>query len=267
VYFGYRAELTTRDQLVHLRNRDYDPATGTFLTPDPLDGVAGTTTETNPYHYADNDPLNKTDPLGLRPTDPFFGLVSPYPASLFDIDLCLPPGSDRCLTVPTPSNDDVLDKLETAARINALKDFALKGSPSPRSDQVGAAKAVQELLAGASAWVCREYEPDGPPAFSWKYRLPVFCVAPTKLLPPDAAAMTIGHWIFCEREEHCKMGNARKALEHEFWHVDQFEQFGDGFVGLYAYESARLLRAGEDPAGCQNRYERPAYQHNEGRCL
>jgi hypothetical protein len=36
---------------------------------DPLDGVAGTTTETNPYHYVDNDPLNKTDPTGERPAD------------------------------------------------------------------------------------------------------------------------------------------------------------------------------------------------------
>jgi len=35
---------------------------GTYGTPDPLDGIAGTTTETNPYHYTDNDPTNKTDP-------------------------------------------------------------------------------------------------------------------------------------------------------------------------------------------------------------
>ncbi len=36
---------------------------------DPLDGVDGTATVANPYHYADNDPLNKTDPTGMRPTD------------------------------------------------------------------------------------------------------------------------------------------------------------------------------------------------------
>jgi hypothetical protein len=31
--------------------------------------VSGTPVETNPYHYADNDPLNKADALGLRPQD------------------------------------------------------------------------------------------------------------------------------------------------------------------------------------------------------
>jgi hypothetical protein len=34
-YLGYRGELHTED-LIHLRNRDYDPTTGTFTTPDPL---------------------------------------------------------------------------------------------------------------------------------------------------------------------------------------------------------------------------------------
>ena len=46
-----------------------DLVTGTFTARDPLDGVNGTPVVANPYHYADNDPLNKTDPLGLRPCD------------------------------------------------------------------------------------------------------------------------------------------------------------------------------------------------------
>jgi RHS repeat-associated protein len=65
---GYRSELHT-GATVHLRARDYDPETGLFLSPDPLDGVDGTTTVDNPYHYTDNDPLNSTDPTGLRPDD------------------------------------------------------------------------------------------------------------------------------------------------------------------------------------------------------
>jgi len=34
-----------------------------------MDGVNGTTTVANPYAYGYNDPLNKTDPLGLRASD------------------------------------------------------------------------------------------------------------------------------------------------------------------------------------------------------
>ncbi len=70
VSFGlrYRGEVVL-DALVHLRARDYDPTTGTFTTPDALDSVDGTPTVGNPYHYTDNDPLNKQDPLGMRPSD------------------------------------------------------------------------------------------------------------------------------------------------------------------------------------------------------
>lgn len=48
----------------------------TFTTVDPLDGVDGTTTVSNPYHYANNDPLNQTDPLGLRPSDDDMDIVA-----------------------------------------------------------------------------------------------------------------------------------------------------------------------------------------------
>jgi len=49
---------------------------GVFTSRDPLGGVDGKTTVANPYHYTDNDPLNKTDPLGLRPCDAGFGTPS-----------------------------------------------------------------------------------------------------------------------------------------------------------------------------------------------
>lgn len=68
-WYGYRSELATRGDLIHLRNRDYDPTTGTFLTRDPLDGVNGTPDVANPYAYVSNDPLNHVDPLGLRKQD------------------------------------------------------------------------------------------------------------------------------------------------------------------------------------------------------
>jgi RHS repeat-associated protein len=68
VKLGYRGELA-ESGLVNLRARHYSAATGTFTSRDPLDGVDGTPTVSNPYHYADNDPLNKIDPTGLRPDD------------------------------------------------------------------------------------------------------------------------------------------------------------------------------------------------------
>jgi RHS repeat-associated protein len=63
---GWRGELTI-DGLTWLRNRAYDPGTRAFLSPDPLPAVPGTPTAANPYHYANNNPINLLDPLGLRP--------------------------------------------------------------------------------------------------------------------------------------------------------------------------------------------------------
>jgi RHS repeat-associated protein len=58
---GFAGEYTEADTgLVYLRARDYDPATGQFLTRDPLEDVSG-----EPYTYADGDPVNRIDPLGL----------------------------------------------------------------------------------------------------------------------------------------------------------------------------------------------------------
>ncbi|MEZ5382906.1 MAG: RHS repeat-associated core domain-containing protein [Microthrixaceae bacterium] len=87
--FGYRAERTLNpggDQpLIDLRNRTYDPALGIFLTPDPLDGVDGTTVLANPHHYTNNNPTNLTDPLGLSTDDSSFAPPSPPSA--------IPPGA------------------------------------------------------------------------------------------------------------------------------------------------------------------------------
>ena len=45
---------------VYLRARYYDPATGQFLSRDPLVALTGSA-----YGYVDGNPLNFTDPLGL----------------------------------------------------------------------------------------------------------------------------------------------------------------------------------------------------------
>ncbi|AKQ68271.1 hypothetical protein A176_005183 [Myxococcus hansupus] len=50
--------------LVHLGARLYDPAIGRFLSRDPL-VIPRTAATTNPYGFAMNDPVNRSDPSGL----------------------------------------------------------------------------------------------------------------------------------------------------------------------------------------------------------
>ncbi|MFN8053526.1 MAG: DUF6531 domain-containing protein [Acidimicrobiales bacterium] len=65
---GYRGELTLGG-LTNLRNRDYAPTVGGFTSVDPVADAAGSPTVGNQYHYALNNPLNLTDPLGLHADD------------------------------------------------------------------------------------------------------------------------------------------------------------------------------------------------------
>jgi RHS repeat-associated protein len=59
--FGFTGNWTDPDTgLVLLRARDYDPATGQFLSVDPA-----VDTTSQPYAYAGNDPVLLTDPSGL----------------------------------------------------------------------------------------------------------------------------------------------------------------------------------------------------------
>jgi RHS repeat-associated protein len=56
-YAGQYTDATTG--LQYLRARYHDPATSQFLSPDPLQDTTG-----QPYSYANNDPINNTDPTG-----------------------------------------------------------------------------------------------------------------------------------------------------------------------------------------------------------
>lgn len=59
--FGYDGQLTDpQTGLQYLRARYYDPATGQFLTRDPLESATR-----EAYAYASNDPINRHDPSGL----------------------------------------------------------------------------------------------------------------------------------------------------------------------------------------------------------
>ncbi|MBU3978759.1 RHS repeat-associated core domain-containing protein [Patescibacteria group bacterium] len=50
--------------LYYLRARYYDPATGRFISRDPVKGTLTNPQTQNPYAYAGNDPINNSDPSG-----------------------------------------------------------------------------------------------------------------------------------------------------------------------------------------------------------
>jgi RHS repeat-associated protein len=67
--FGYAGSYTDAESGLHyLRQRYYDPATGQFLTRDPIEEVTG-----QPYAYAWNSPTNFVDPSGFGGERPGVG--------------------------------------------------------------------------------------------------------------------------------------------------------------------------------------------------
>ncbi|GAA4847663.1 hypothetical protein GCM10025787_32620 [Saccharopolyspora rosea] len=70
--FGYRGELAL-GPVIDLRARWYDASLGRFTTRDPITvSTVGPGRAGHPYAYADNDPLDRVDPLGLLAA-PFAG--------------------------------------------------------------------------------------------------------------------------------------------------------------------------------------------------
>jgi hypothetical protein len=87
--------------------------------------------------------------------------------------------------------------------------------------------------------------------------VPVTCVENVSFLPsasPSAVAVTYAHWVFCRAT--CE----GSLLTHELVHVAQFEQYGDLFGPMY------LVEAAFHGTGCDNKWEKPAYQTG-GQCL
>ncbi|MFE2534958.1 RHS repeat-associated core domain-containing protein [Streptomyces sp. NPDC059371] len=66
-FLGKPADADTG--LTHIGAREYDPASGRFLSADPI--LAPSDHESlNGYSYANNTPVTLSDPTGLRPVTP-----------------------------------------------------------------------------------------------------------------------------------------------------------------------------------------------------
>jgi RHS repeat-associated protein len=70
---GYAGGYTDAESgLIYLDHRYYDPATAQFVSVDPAVAMTGA-----PYYYANDDPVNGSDPTGLRPAGPAIALRLP----------------------------------------------------------------------------------------------------------------------------------------------------------------------------------------------
>jgi len=133
---------------------------------------------------------------------------------------------------------------EAAPLVNLPQVPVLAGNPTPGTDLFASIIAVGT---GGTQRICAT-SPRG---------IPVHCVENLIMqpsLPPTASGTTYGHWIFCKAQ--C----VGSLLVHEMVHVAQFEQHGDLFGPVY------LAEAAQHGTGCENKWERPAYQ-TDGRCL
>lgn len=73
---GFPGQSQVLSDLYYNRARDYDPVLGRYIQADPI-GLLG---DLNPYLYANGDPVNMVDPLGLTANDwiqsgPFAGIA------------------------------------------------------------------------------------------------------------------------------------------------------------------------------------------------
>jgi RHS repeat-associated protein len=65
-WFRYAGEYYDPDLgLIHLRNREMNPNTGRFWTPDSFEGFQTDPLSLHKYLYAHNNPVNLTDPSGM----------------------------------------------------------------------------------------------------------------------------------------------------------------------------------------------------------
>jgi RHS repeat-associated protein len=79
--FGFAGQYTDPNSgLIYMRARWYDPATGQFLTRDPLFGASGSS-----YSYANDSPLNASDPTGMFACGSEIGPCSPGASNFWDV--------------------------------------------------------------------------------------------------------------------------------------------------------------------------------------
>ena len=121
--YGYTGEWSDPTNLIYLRARYYDPATGRFLTRDLFPGLLHAPHTQHPYGYAANNPATYTDPSGLfAPWDVLD--IGSFLWSLHDFVECPSWGNAGWLALDVIGLLPVIPSIGLIGKIGKIDDFA-----------------------------------------------------------------------------------------------------------------------------------------------
>ena len=121
---------------LYMRNRYYDPATGRFTQEDPI-GLAG---GLNSYGFADGDPVNYSDPFGLRPS-----WLTAVQVAVFSARMAVAPMMKKLVDV-VPTSE------QTTQIVEALKELT-EGDEAIEKGIKASTKAIEEIAEGGAKGV------------------------------------------------------------------------------------------------------------------
>jgi len=133
--YGAR-EYDAETGFYYQRARYYDPSVGRFLSADP----AGGSVPGNPYAYANNHPINNTDPSGLDPCTPALialGFTTNADSRANGGAWCVPPAMLPPMVVQA-SGPDYLDLAWGAQPFGIAEPFDVHASPDGGGGSVSA---------------------------------------------------------------------------------------------------------------------------------
>jgi RHS repeat-associated protein len=158
-YLGYAGQLQDPSGLLYMRARWYDPATGRFLTLDPLATAQDEPRALNGYGYGDASPLVMSDATGTMAaaSDESAGCVRNRCNADFFHRL-FGPATDAITTWLENRPKKTQEEQQRSERTDAMLQVALIGM----GDIGGGIGTIEEVLSGAERWLgsgYREFRP------------------------------------------------------------------------------------------------------------
>jgi RHS repeat-associated protein len=177
--FGFAGQYTNSSGLQYLRARTYDPATGQFLSRDPLQDLTQ-----QPYFYAGDNPLNGADPSGLCNAEFWTG-------SFWTEGNCISESPFN----PLPYYEREIQAIEEGCSYWEAVSYGLEGAGVLTVDVAGVAVPLADVPGGLAA--LDYWTEQFAIRYPQLYRILVEQAASAGSKPPaaTAAAEALIHWI------------------------------------------------------------------------